>query len=212
AIGSTLYFSAWNAATGRELWRSDGTEAGTTLVRDIVEGPESSLLQSLTPVGDKLFFIAKEHLWISDGTSEGTRKLNDVPTTPGFGALNGKLFFAAGAQLWVSDGTPEGTRALSDVAPSRPPWIGSVPLFAALDNRLLFGTSGGLAITDGTTAGTSILKSGLGTITALLTAGGRTFIRTNEAELWVTDGSADGTRRLKSSYVAPELTAFGNGI
>ena len=122
AIGSTLYFSAWNAATGRELWRSDGTEAGTTLVRDIVEGSESSLLQSFTPVGDKLFFIAKEQLWISDGTSEGTRKLNDVPTTPGFGALNGKLFFAAGAQLWVSDGTPERTRALSDVAPSRPPW------------------------------------------------------------------------------------------
>src|SRR5204862_2668594 len=81
AIGSTLYFSAWNAATGRELWRSDGTEAGTTLVRDIVEGADSSLPRSLTPVGERLFFVAAERLWISDGTSEGTRKLNDVPTT-----------------------------------------------------------------------------------------------------------------------------------
>lgn len=35
AIGNVVYFAASNGVTGRELWHSDGTAAGTVLVKDI---------------------------------------------------------------------------------------------------------------------------------------------------------------------------------
>jgi ELWxxDGT repeat protein len=38
AIGSTLYFAARTAAAGAELWKSDGTDAGTVMVKDIRPG------------------------------------------------------------------------------------------------------------------------------------------------------------------------------
>ena len=58
----TLFFSAWNQRHGRELWRSDGTAAGTRIVRDIKPGGSypysSSYPRYLTNVGETLFFSA----------------------------------------------------------------------------------------------------------------------------------------------------------
>jgi ELWxxDGT repeat protein len=45
---------------GGELWRSNGTRAGTTLVRDIHRGNASSDAGNLTAVGRTLFFTAKD--------------------------------------------------------------------------------------------------------------------------------------------------------
>ena len=38
AVGDTLYFWADDGVNGDELWKSDGTEAGTVLVKDINPG------------------------------------------------------------------------------------------------------------------------------------------------------------------------------
>ena len=38
AFNGQLYFVATNEANGTELWKSDGTKAGTTLVKDINTG------------------------------------------------------------------------------------------------------------------------------------------------------------------------------
>src|SRR5262245_14321839 len=38
-LNGTLLFRADDGVTGTELWRTDGTEAGTVLVKDIVPGP-----------------------------------------------------------------------------------------------------------------------------------------------------------------------------
>jgi ELWxxDGT repeat protein len=57
AAGGTLFFEAGGDGHGRELWRSDGTRAGTRLVRDIAPGRESSRPDWITSVGRSVFFV-----------------------------------------------------------------------------------------------------------------------------------------------------------
>jgi ELWxxDGT repeat protein len=43
-----VFFAADDGGTGTELWKSDGTEAGTVRVKDIVPGPGSATPGSST--------------------------------------------------------------------------------------------------------------------------------------------------------------------
>lgn len=143
AVGGTLFFVADDGANGQELWKSDGTSAGTVLVKDIYTGttyqsgngyvPNASSPQELIEVDGKLLFIANdgvhgEELWKSDGTSGGTALVKDIETGsagylsnyPGFTELDGTLFFSAndgvyGKELWKSDGTEAGTVLVKDI-------------------------------------------------------------------------------------------------
>lgn len=131
AIGRSVYFAAQDASGGQELWRSDGTAAGTARVRDINPGPASSSPRYLTAVGDRLDFIAHDsrgvgQLWESDGTARGTAALrafspplNGSSFPADLTDIGGAVYFSAddgihGKQLWESDGTPGGTVAISD--------------------------------------------------------------------------------------------------
>ena len=136
AIEETLVFSAQNSQTGPELWKSDGTQAGTFLVQDIVGGTGNSNPLYLTESGGLLYFSAStqsppEHreLWVSDGTQDGTYLLKDVwngsSSSPrSLTDVDGRLFFVAtgsegsfrvGAELYTSDGTPGGTVLVKDI-------------------------------------------------------------------------------------------------
>lgn len=111
-----------------ELYKSDGTEAGTVLLKDINLTPGSSNPTVLSVFDDVLYFFAKDGtgasaFWRSDGTTDGTtevkRLLSGVRLAP---TLNGKLLFVAddgvhGAELWRSDGTPGGTVLVKDISP-----------------------------------------------------------------------------------------------
>src|SRR5207247_222215 len=72
-VNGTLFFVANDGTHGRELWKSDGTAAGTTLVKDIWSGGGSiGYLNTLTNVNGTLFFSARDgatgyELWRSDG-------------------------------------------------------------------------------------------------------------------------------------------------
>ena len=87
-VNGVLYFMADDGTNGYELWKSDGTAAGTMLVKDINPGTNSSNPSYLTAVNGTLFFAADDgingaELWKSDGTLAGTVMVSDV--NPGTG-------------------------------------------------------------------------------------------------------------------------------
>jgi ELWxxDGT repeat protein len=127
-LNGTLYFSAIDITHGRELWKSDGTTAGTVMVKDIEPGANifgfgyGSNPNGLTNVNGKLYFSAYDgvhgdELWQSDGTAAGTTLVQDIDPGPNGSApyyltnLNGTLLFAAndgvhGTEPWVLAPTP----------------------------------------------------------------------------------------------------------
>lgn len=105
-VGGTVYFIARDVVYGAELWKSDGTEAGTVLVKDIRVGSLGSNPQSLTNVNGVLYFVAEDgingyEVWKSDGTEAGTVMVKDIRVSIGgyvpnsLANVNGTLFFAA---------------------------------------------------------------------------------------------------------------------
>ncbi|MEZ5988398.1 MAG: hypothetical protein R3F30_04620 [Planctomycetota bacterium] len=178
-IGSTAYFVAVTDAAGVELWRTDGTKAGTTMVKDIKPGPAGSNPYHLCVAGGRLYFQADDgangsELWVSDGTQAGTTMVADInpgPTGswPGYLApLGTSVVFAAGdaksgVELWISDGTAKGTKLVKDIeagtGSSQPRHCrairaGTKVFFAASDSA----NGEELWVTDGTAAGTVLVK------------------------------------------------------
>ncbi len=85
ATASRLFFAAGDNEGGHgfELWTSDGTAAGTRMVRDIVPGKKSSGPAQLIAAGGRVYFTAHDgvhgaELWRSDGTEEGTLLVQDL--------------------------------------------------------------------------------------------------------------------------------------
>jgi len=138
AVGSTLFFAANDGVHGNELWKSDGTYAGTKMVKNIRPLAKSSDPQNLVNVNGTLFFTANDgthgrELWKSNGTAAGTKMVKDIvpQCSGGYGCVGGLLIsvppVAVGSRvffindyccvgtsaLYVSDGTTTGTRRLA---------------------------------------------------------------------------------------------------
>ena len=116
-VNGTLFFVASNTSTGQELWKSDGTEAGTTLVKDIWTGIGSSEITSLIVAGDNLIFTANDgmngqEVWRSNGTAAGTMMVQDIVIPGGSFPFEytvvGNSIFASisdedhGRELWIA--------------------------------------------------------------------------------------------------------------
>jgi ELWxxDGT repeat protein len=61
APGSVV-FSGWDASNGRELWYSDGTDAGTRRISNIAAGTGSGSPTDLALVGNKIYFSASDQV------------------------------------------------------------------------------------------------------------------------------------------------------
>ncbi len=170
-----IFYTVSTAENGSELYVSDGTEAGSKMLKDICPGTcnGSNFLYQAGVDGHVLYFTANNNkegseLWRSDGTKEGTRMVKDI--NPGFanstpqilGRIGPNLIFAAygddkGRELWISDGTEDGTQLLMDIYEglgSSNPMNGIV-----VDSLVYFTANNGshgteLWRTDGTTDGT----------------------------------------------------------
>src|SRR4029453_9608305 len=138
-------------------WRSDGTEAGTRRVRDIVPGWGSAYPDNLVAVGDTVWFLAAGpeggyQVWRTDGTEAGTEPLpnpfNATYYASALAAAGDTLFFVLpsdpitdDAALWRTDGGRPGPVRLASfgVEPASAPReltaVGDV-LFFRLRDRL----------------------------------------------------------------------------
>ncbi|MBK8829330.1 MAG: hypothetical protein IPN60_00460 [Saprospiraceae bacterium] len=106
ALGDKFIFPARTSVQGIELWISDGSDAGTNLLKDINPGIGDSDPQSFFVAFGKVYFNAftideGKELWVTDGTPEGTQLVMDIEPgaessdpIPG-DVYNGYLYFAA---------------------------------------------------------------------------------------------------------------------
>jgi ELWxxDGT repeat protein len=215
-LDGVAYFQASDPLHGRELWRSDGTEAGTWMVVDLQPGPFDSSPGNIIVWNNQLFFGAavgtnRAVLIKSDGTSNGTFIVassfrgNSDTVLGGLAAVGNRLFFHGNdgvhhRELWTSDGTEEGTRMVKDINPGP---VESLPLFITdVGGKAVFrawSTNGNeIWASDGTAEGTILLKdiepSGSSYPDSFTMLGTNLFFSArNGTELWKTDGTPEGT-------------------
>ena len=136
-VNGTLFFTASDGTTGAELWKSDGTAAGTVLVKDIA--PAAMQLrpeQRSTNVNGTLFFTADDGTHrrraVEERRDRGRHRAGQghrpaaaqLESRRASTNVNGTLFFTAddgtnGRELWKSDGTAAGTAPVRDINPER---------------------------------------------------------------------------------------------
>lgn len=228
-LNGSLVFAASDSARGA-LWRSDGTTAGTSLVKRLGGGSPSipGLARLLTAAGGKVFFslddgIHGSELWASDGTEAGTAMVVDATPGPGgtmdsfstIVASGGGVFFTTctpACALWKSDGTAAGTLPLVNLMASSLATIGTTLYFTEIGQNLWK--------SDGTPAGT-VKFADVANVAELTAVDNTLFFRacdpTNGCELWKSDGTGPGTALVKDVTPGPGgdaryFTPFGNDL
>lgn len=192
-VSGTLFFSA-NDGAGRELWKSNGTSTGTSMVKDIRAGAGANPT-NLVNVNGMLFFTADDgvrgvELWRSNGTCSGTQLVADINSGSASSRpvqlvnAGGQLLFVAndglhGVELWRSDGTSSGTALLRDIMPGA-----------------------GSAFVD---ASYEALGNFVGSLPYYFWANDGI----HGAELWRTDGQASGTALVADIRLGPLSSALG---
>ncbi len=223
-----FFFTAEDGIHGRELWKSDGTEAGTVMVKDMVPGSGSSEPQQGIFFNNELYFTSSDNsvgreLFKSDGTEVGTVLVKDFyvdPTITNNGFPNhytifdNQLFFYANS----SDLTATGHGLFKITTSSSVPQlvkevrINSTPLYK-FNNAFYFGSPSGtwdnseLWKSDGTASGTSVfteLNATGASNPGLFYEFNNTlyFVATPDiatgTELFKTDGTVQGTQMVKN--------------
>lgn len=202
-VNNVAYFAGFARAAGEELWRSDGTTAGTYLTRDI-------LTTTLDANDAPSAFLGNDDSWLRSAE------------------FNGKHYFGAddgihGRELWATDGTATGTELVADLAPGG---LASSPGEMVTCNGSLYFTGYSNAVpgarvlykSDGTAAGTQEVRTSV--------AGGYTIVRDPlrpsiavvgnriafygqsastyaQNGIWFSDGTTAGTNLVGNTFEFP---------
>ncbi len=227
--GGKAYFLGQGTG-GRGLWQTDGTAQGTRLVKAIAPG---NYLWNLEAAGSRLFFLSgpdSGRVWTSDGTTAGTKPVarffesghEFIPRTTLLleAAGEGKILLTGiregnGINLWLSDGTPGGTVRLTDAPPLEAGgrWVPREDQVETLGRRIVFLAGSRLWSSGGTRATTRTVGGCPGgcpeTVadSPLVRVGNRVVFAgrgaAHGAEIWVSDGTGPGTRRLADLCPGP---------
>lgn len=208
------YFVAMDHNNGFELWKTDGTATGTSLIKDINPGTNSSLVSEPTLIGDTLFFRANDgggyRLWKSDGTANGTVKVHHSYDPDYLVNYDNTLFFTSGTNLIKTDGTSSGTNVIKSFNSNSPSTFFD-PEFSIVHNTLFFPVyenNKGYELwkSDGTPNGTVLVKDIRAGVNSsnprkLTNVNGVLFFIADDGihgfELWKSDGTANGTVMVK---------------
>ena len=222
-VASTHFFVGNDGVNGSELWKTDGTEQGTVMVKDI--NPEGdSRPGQLTYNNGVLYFNADDgvhgrELWTSDGTENGTVIIKDVnpngDSVTFFTSINGSLYLYMtdginGYELWKSDGSAEGTVMVMDIGPVGLSGFDHYSLTHIGDTLYFSGYAEvarcALWRSDGTESGTFSVREfnpsqGASCPARLTNVNGELFFSASDeafgAELWKSDGTRSGTVMVK---------------
>lgn len=189
AINNILYFSAsYDWKYGEELWKSDGTLSGTSLVKDIseIEGYGSDP-EKLINANGVLYFVA-----------------NDV---------NRPSWSGSGKELWKHDPISNTTSIVSDINPGS---SGSNPSnFEIVGTNLFFSANNGTdnelykcSVPEGNaTLVKNINQAGSSTPSYLTNFKDKLYFSADDGvkgrELWVSDGNPNGTFLINDINLGP---------
>jgi ELWxxDGT repeat protein len=218
----------------KELWVTDGTATGTTVVKDINLGPQGSDPWPLVSTRGLLYFSANDgvhgtELWKTDGTAAGTSMVRDLEWNSSeqrpsnMTALGNNLLFrattpATGRELWKYDAVTGQAQLVKDLLTgTASSFYFDAPQQFTVSGPYLYlsaynGSPSSLWRTDGTTAGTVLLQnaSGIPNINdhnfLVPFNGGLLFARNKE--LWRTDGSPGNTLKLSNADTYPDVAVL----
>jgi ELWxxDGT repeat protein len=216
-VSGTLFFVPATGFMPPYLWKSDGTTAGTVLVKEVDIPNGIPAPDRVVVAGGVFFFVAQgpsgQELWKSDGTEAGTVLVKDInPGAAGsfphrLTAAGSLIYFHAmtathGRELWRSDGTEAGTFQVKDVVPGSGGSMTTSGEIVPVNGIVYFNASSRLWRTDGTEPGTSEVGTGVPVNVEMLTrVQDVLFFRGSDGphgnELWKTDGTAAGTQMVK---------------
>ena len=244
ALGSTVYFGADNGIHGHELWKTDGTSAGTQLVKDI--GPpnvfensnsaDDTNVEVLAGANGNIFFaiddgVVGRELWKSDGTEIGTQLVKNIAAGSNSSdptemvAIGDIVYFNAddginGNELWKSDGTELGTQMVANINGGDN--SSSPQQLIAFNGNIIFSATNGISgrepwIFDIVSETASLIKDVEGSPTEFGSRPNRFTVSGNEVffiadtsahgrEVWKTDGTELGTMLVEDIN-----TVGGNG-
>lgn len=147
-LNGRLIFSAMTDDSGYELWTTDGSEQGTSQLKDINSRSEEG--------SDPLLFPVTRSTLNLQNSDYYNRTAN----------YNGYIFFIAnngssGTELWKTDGTSAGTNLVKNINPGATDGANGSYLYT--ESGLVFGGDDGTGmqpwISDGSSAGTNIITS-----------------------------------------------------